>query len=344
MEALPLNPAQPPTPEQVREAHDLALRLAGIFMPQALRQMKALYERVPGQTTGRLVHYTTAEAALQIIKKKRLWMRNTICMTDFREVLHGFDMFNRYFLDETKRQAFIDAFEAIAPGVAPEAIAAFDNAWGDIRLNTYIACVSEHQDFEDKNGRLSMWRAFGGGTATRVGIVFSIPYMTLSPIALGLAFSPVAYLPPAGVCKVIDEVVANVQTERAYLQTLQRDVLVRMIFQMLVSGVVCLKHEGFREELEWRAIYTPNRLFSPLMESSTEVIGGVPQIVHQIPLDGAAHPQIADLDFARLFDRLIVGPTPYPWPISCAFEQALKNAGVADVENRVVFSEIPIRA
>jgi hypothetical protein len=341
VEDLSYNPTQPPTPELIREFHDLSLRLTGIVMPQALRQMKALYERVPGQTTGRLVHYTSAEAALKIIQKKRLWMRNTICMSDYREVLHGFDIFNQYFLDATKSRAFIDAFEAIAPGVATEAIAAFDDAWSDIRLNTYIACVSEHQDFEDTNGRLSMWRAFGGVTGTRVGIVFRIPYMTLSPVALGLTLSPVAYLPPAGAHQVIDEVVANVRTERAYLQTLDRDLLVRMIFQMLVSG---LKHQGFREELEWRAIYTPNRWFSPLMESSTQIIGGVPQIVHEIPLDGTAHPQIADLDFARLFDRLIVGPTPYPWPISRAFEQALKNAGVTDVEKRIVFSDIPIRA
>ena len=49
---------------------------------------------------------------------------------------------------------------------------AFNNSWSDIRLNTYITCVSEHQDSEDKHGRLSMWRAFGGGTGTRVGIVF----------------------------------------------------------------------------------------------------------------------------------------------------------------------------
>jgi len=344
VEDLQLHPAQPPTPEQLREAHDLSLHLTGIFMPQALRQMKALYERMPGQTTGRVVHYTSAEAALQIIEKKRIWMRNTICMTDYREVLHGFDIFKQYFLDTTKRLAFIDAFEAIAPGVATEAIEAFDNAWSDIRLNTYITCLSEHQDIEDKHGRLSMWRAFGGATGTRVGIVFRIPYMTLSPIALGLTFSPVAYLPPADVYKVIEEVVANVQAERAYLQNLERDLLVRMIFQMLVSGVVCLKHEGFREELEWRAIYTPNRWPSPLMESSTKVIGGVPQVVHQIPLDGTAHPQIADLDFARIFDRLIVGPTPYSWPIYCAFKDALKNAGVTDVEKRIVFSEIPIRA
>jgi len=341
---LPLSPTQPLTSEQVREAHEVTSRLAGIFMPEALRQMKALFERVPGQTTARLVHYTTADAALKIIQKKRLWMRNTICMADYREVLHGFDMFNRYFVDITKRQAFIEAFDTVAPGVAAEAMAAFDNAWSDIRLNTYIACLSEHQDSEDKNGRLSMWRAFGGGTGSRVGIVLNIPYMTLSPLALAVTFSPVAYLPPAQFHRVIEEVVANVKTERSYLQTLEPGFLVKMIFQMLVSGVVCLKHEGFGEELEWRAIYTPNRWFSPLMESSMEVIAGVPQVVHQIPLDGAAHPQIADLDFARLFDHLIVGPTPYPWPISCAFAQALKNSGVGDPENCIVFSEIPIRA
>ena len=35
---------------------------------------------------------------------------------------------------------------------------------------------------------------------------------------------------------------------------------------------------GFEEEREWRAIYTPKRAASPLIISSTEVIGGVPQI------------------------------------------------------------------
>jgi hypothetical protein len=342
MEDLPLTPAQPLTAEQVREVHDATLRLVGIFMPQALRQMKALYERVPGQTTGRLVHYTSADAELKIIKQKRVWMCNTICMVDYREVLHGYDIFNQYFHDAVKSRTFIEAFDAIAPGVAAEALATFDNAWSDIRLNTYIACLSEHKDSEDKHGRLSMWRAFG--TGPRVAIVLNIPYMTLSPVALGLTFSPVAYLQPPEAHKIIEEVVANVQKERAYLKTLERDLVVRMIFQMLVSGVVCLKHEGFSEELEWRAIYTPNRWFSPWMESSTEVIRGVPQVVYQIPLDGAAHPEIADLDLARLFDRLIIGPTPYPWPIKHAFEQTLRNIGVADAGKRIMWSEIPIRA
>src|SRR6266851_3101887 len=95
---------------------------------------------------------------------------------------------------------------------------------------------------------------------------------------------------------------------------------------------------------EWRAIYTPSRLSSPLMTSSTEVVAGVPQIVYRVPLDGSASPLIADLDFAQIFDRLIVGPTPYPWPIYGAFVEALKATGVANAEERVFVSNIPIRA
>jgi hypothetical protein len=51
------------------------------------------------------------------------------------------------------------------------------------------------------------------------------------------------------------------------------------IAMMLLAGVTCLKHEGFREEREWRAIYCPRFYPSPLMGSDIEVIGGVPQLV-----------------------------------------------------------------
>jgi hypothetical protein len=46
----------------------------------------------------------------------------------------------------------------------------------------------------------------------------------------------------------------------------------------------------------------------------------------------------------RLFDRLIVGPTLYPWPMYEAFVDALVKAGVADVDKRSFASGIPIRA
>lgn len=263
-------------------------------------------------------------------------------MADYSEVQHGFDIFNRYLLDPVKHKAFVDAFDACSPGAANEAITAFNKWWQDIRFNTYIACVSEHQDSEDQNGRLSMWRAFGRA-GTRVGIVLRFPYRSVSTASLALNFSPVAYLSEPSAHGVIDQVIANVQAKRDYLQALKPEVLVQLIFQMFISGIVCLKHEGFHEEREWRAIYTPSRWSSPLMISTTEVVAGVPQIIYEVPLDGSASPLIADLDFVQVFDRLIVGPTPFPWPIYGAFVQALKSAGVGNADERVFVSGIPIR-
>jgi hypothetical protein len=176
MENSPLEAAITP------EVREQGIRLANIMMPYAMKQTREFFQRKSGQTHGRLVHYTTAEAALNIIRTKRFWMRNTNCMSDYSEVQHGFEIFNSFFSVSAKHKSFTEALDDCIPGVASEAITAFNNSWNDVRLNSYIACLSEHQDSEDSNGRLSMWRAFGG-TATRIGIVLSVPYSSLSKIA-----------------------------------------------------------------------------------------------------------------------------------------------------------------
>jgi hypothetical protein len=112
---------------------------------------------------------------------------------------------------------------------------------------------------------------------------------------------------------------------------------------MILGGIANTKHKGFREEREWRAIYCPQFRASPFMESSVEAIGGVPQLVYKAPLDEKVSPSVADLDFARIFDRLIIGPSPYSGPMCEAFRVALNEAGISDAADRVVASNIPIR-
>jgi hypothetical protein len=79
------------------------------------------------------------------------------------------------------------------------------------------------------------------------------------------------------------------------------------------------------------------------MKPSIEVIGGIPQSIFKIPLDATVDPVLADLDFARLFDRIIIGPSSYPWAMYQAFVEALKNAGCPHADERVFTSNIPIR-
>lgn len=227
-------------------------------------------------------------------------------------------------------------------GAAQEAINLFNSWLPDIRLNTYIASLSEHDDSEDLHGRLSMWRAFGGNVA-RVAIVLNIPPFSGGAQALNILFSPVAYLSAAEVHTVLDSVTQNICNEAAYLKSIGRANLINYVFLMLVAGVACLKHGGFHEEREWRAVYSPNRGASTLIESSTEVVGGVPQIVHKIPLDASKSQTLSELDLASTFDRLIIGPSPYSSAMHLAFANALTAIGVQNALERVHPSGIPIR-
>ena len=330
------------------EQMEQIVRLEQIFMPYSQQQRCEAYKRQTGSDPKpgaiiRFAHYTSATAALSIINEKRLWMRNTNCMSDYSEVQHGFDMLHEFFLLKNPGWHNLSAaLDNCAPGIADEAVNLFNGWFDDIRLNTYLTSVSEHNKTEDSHGRLSMWRAFGGNAA-RVALVFKIYYFSEAAAPLRVMFSPVSYLPKERVHEELRKIAENISAQLEYLQSIERPALLRMMFQMLVAGVVCAKHEGFHEEQEWRIIYSPNRGKSTLIKSEIKVISGVPQLVHLLPLDISVSSEIADVDFTNAFDRLIIGPSPYPWPMREAFSEALSNAGVTDAKDKVFVSEIPIR-
>lgn len=335
------------TPLLTPEQFQLNTKLEGIFMPHAQKQRLAAYKKwadpleAPETATIKFVHYTSAEAALNIIRTKRVWMRNATCMADYREVQHGHGIFRRL-LEEPRRTDLIAALDGCAEGAGLAAIKVFDQRWNDIRLNTYITSVSEHDSEENLHGRLSMWRAFGGNTA-RVALVLSVPWFSGASLYLRILFSPVAYLREDEAGAVLDEVINNIKVNREFLELEGREAVIGWVFTMFLAGVTCLKHEGFREEREWRAIYSPKRMSSELMEASTEVIAGVPQPIHKIPLDATVSPALTSLELSSIFDRLIIGPSQYPWAMFEAFTEALTRAGITDAAARVYRSDIPIR-
>jgi hypothetical protein len=73
----------------------------------------------------------------------------------------------------------------------------------------------------------------------------------------------------------------------------------------------------------------------PLIQSTTEVVGGVPQIIHKLPMDASVSPTVSDLDISKICDRVIIGPSPYPWVMFESFVQALTEAGVPDARSKV---------
>src|ERR1051326_5861646 len=323
-------------------------RMESIFSPLAARQReeKRLKDNPDGEgpdNRGQFAHYTSADAAFQMVRSKRLWMRSTTCIADYREVDHGHDIPLKYFQNNQKAEAFFAAFDSVGPGVAKAAIEYFDKAWAQLRLETYITCVSDHSSkTEDELGRLSMWRAFVPGNA-RVALIFSVPWFTRATEALGVLFSPVAYLSEAEAHAVTDGVVANILREAEFLRSLPAEEVHNWVVLMLVAAVCCLKHEGFAEEQEWRGVAPAAYPRSSLLKGSIETIHGVPQTVYKIPFDEKVDPRLADLDLSRILHRFIIGPTPYAWVMYKAFVDELRQAGVPDPESRVWTSNIPLR-
>lgn len=330
------NPVWASYPEEIQKF----LRLESIFRPSARRARDRIYGT---NESAQFVHYTSAEAALKIISTKRLWLRNTTCMSDYREVQHGYDMLNASFSRPGVQDAYVAALNNCRPNLADETLRLFASWWGDIRTSTYIASVSEHDSREDFHGRLSMWRAFGGNSA-RVAIVLNVPKHAPQTESLRVMLNPVLYFDQAQLDHELDEAIARIVFDVDFLRAMDQQTLLGYAFNMLVANVTSLKHEGFSEEQEWRVLYAPKRLHSPLMEPSTQIINGVPQLVYQLPLDGQVAPELGALDLANMFERLIIGPSAYPWAMYEAFVSALSSIGVPDAGNRVCASGIPIRS
>ena len=114
-------------------------------------------------------------------------------MIDFSEIELGYNFILNFFNKGDNRERFINALDQCVDGVAKEALGLFDQWWHDIRFNTYITSVSEHDGEEDFHGRLSMWRAFGANVAGRVAIVIKIPFISEASQALNLQFNPIAH-------------------------------------------------------------------------------------------------------------------------------------------------------
>ena len=97
-------------------------QLFRIFMPM-------VYERKARMKEERLkfVHYTTAENALNILRSRCVYMRNTTCMTDYSEFQHGLGLLLEVFRDAVLKQQFFDAMNACGENIGEDAVKLFDD-------------------------------------------------------------------------------------------------------------------------------------------------------------------------------------------------------------------------
>jgi hypothetical protein len=326
--------------EMENSAKSNLIKLANIFRPYAMKR----WSEVVAQR-GRFVHYTSAENAMRIIESKQFWMRNAKCMNDYMEVSHGHDLLVKFFQNKNPdhRKLFYSTLEPCGKEIAQKAISSIDTLWDKIEFNTFIGSISEHDIDENAHGRLSMWRANGTASA-KAAIVLNIPFEPDNPIeGLRLVMSPVRYFGYENVEKEFTEVINNIKNNIDFLRVQGSQVIINSIFTMLVIAAVSLKHVSFREEREWRLIYLPDFAPSKLMSREIEIISGVPQPVYQIPLMDNPAENVVGIGIPQLIDRIIIGPSEYPYPLYQAFTTILEKAGVDNPGSRVIISGIPLR-
>lgn len=311
------------------------LKMHSIFMPEQFKRRLEF-----DKENGRFVHYTSAANALNILKTRQIWMRNAICMNDYMEIEHGLKHLLGYF--GTNRQNFFETFDECCTGAAKEAVSMFDEHFKNFKSETYISCFSEHQSTEDQLGRLSMWRAYGAHSVGVAIVIKRQPFYIQENV--GVISSPVIYRDQAHLMDEMAQILTLVKSNIDLIASIPRDDLKNTIFSMLLSFVVGSKHPGFAEEREWRVIHLPS-VFPDcgILSKDVEVISGVPQIVQKLHLKDNTKIGFSGVEPNDLIDRIIIGPSTYPYTVFRAFCDEMEKCGISEPEQRIQISSIPLR-
>ena len=286
----------------------------------------------------RFAYYTSADTARNIILNEEVWLRNATVMNDFSEISYGLSLVKkalsgRYgkFFSNAANTVFPDVMDKIRPKLIE-----LELRW---RVETYILCLSLHESLEDRNGRLSMWRAYGD-----VALIINNKPLTAVTDRLGVYSTPVHYLDQTGADTRLKTVAQAILDNVDFIRNLGEKVFINCAINMVFLAAIGTKHPGFSEEKEWRIYFRPAEYPNSILKSKVVVIDNVPQEIWTLPLQHDPSNDLHHADIPSLLDKIIVGPTPYPYVSSRAFMKLLEEeVGADDASCKVVVSDIPLR-
>lgn len=305
------------------------------------RKIKSLLDN-----DGKLVHYTSASVARNIIEKEELWMRKTVRMNDASEVLYGETCIKNVIYKKNiadKINSFIGKFNSDKN--LQDLLWYCSNLINDIKNRTYISCLSEHLNQEKNIGRLSMWRAYGSSTG--IALIINPKFLkeeTVIPNNFFLTL-PVIYS-ETDFEKIFLDILNNIQIHLDELSNFNLEDFFKLFSYMIYVYILSVKHPGFAEEREWRIILShihmgAEKFISPdLIERSVENINNIPEIIYKIKLN--------NYDFispykSSLLEKIIIGPSACADIVAESFEEILQLKGIPNAKDMIIVSNIPLR-
>lgn len=305
-----------------------------LFHPFAFNKMASAVT-----SNARFVHYTSADTAMKIIQNEEVWMRKSTCINDFNEIEHGFHCLQLAYTEHKDR--FVSVVDSLFPGLCKKIEDHFNGWLPSFRNSTYIACISEHDDSEDMNGRLSMWRAYGSPRGVAL-VLKSGPFLRPSD-ALQAYTSPVAYLSEKQFSDEFSSLIEGLEKGKSILSAMSEDELLGSLFEVFRMATLCTKHPGFAEEREWRIIYSPSMSESLRIKADLFTFDGVPQRIFKIPMQNVVEEGLYGIEVREVLDRIIIGPTNFAVEIKEALGVVLESKGVEQPLSMIWISDIPLR-
>lgn len=294
------------------------------------------YEEVePGDL--RLIYYTSAETAMNILKNEEIWFRNASVMNDYMEIQHGFELLQHAFSSDAGKR-----FQEFVNSKFPNALSRIDEElmvrYYDLVLDTYLVCPSMYNDFEDANGRLSMWRAYGD-----VAFVINNTPFKEAPYELGVYSTPAQYLTESRVVDRMENLVKLFKEKSDELDSLGEDSFCNVVHHVMSLFVVAAKRPEFSEEKEWRIFFRPSYRSSSVMEEKIVAIDGDVQKVWALPLRHSPDEGLHRADIPSLLDHVIIGPVKHPEICKEAIRKMLSDIDVNDAESKIKISPLSLR-
>ena len=290
-----------------------------------------------------LAHYTSIDVLEKIAATDEIWFSNPLFMNDLEEVkfgiLQGGEMLRASkrllnSLNSDKRcSVFVDSLNRY--------VAQFDQ---DHLFDTYVFCLSRH-DENNTDGRLSMWRGYGGN-GRGAAIIFDTSKIVLqadTPLILSRVFYGSADKRLAWVRELGDKIAAivvgnSIPDDKVYL-------IASAAFERLKLFALFTKHSGFAEEDEWRIVYMPERdsggLFKPMLHYMNGPRGVEPKLKLKVaPLEGVI-PSGVTLD--NIVAKILLGPTTSSVLAQRSVGRMLEVVGKPTWKERLSVSNIPLR-
>jgi Protein of unknown function (DUF2971) len=294
------------------------------------------------QNSIKLAHYTTAETALKILDGQKLWMRNATVMNDYSEIQHGHEIVSAA-LDLAGGKKLRRVLGQIDPQLFNIVSPTLNRLSETERSQIFMSSLAEHRA-DDRLGRLSMWRAYGGSVAG-AALVFNPCFFESQHSQFNVLATPVLY---GGLDEINSEFGAladRLEQSADLVRAVPIDTWGHIIGAMIRYAFMSLKHAGFEEEREWRLIHLPFRGEGcAWVHDNICAVHGLPQLIYELPLDNIHNGMnFSELNLENALHRIIIGPSTHPETVRQAFVDKLQSLGVKNAGAKVVVSDIPLR-